>query len=41
MDYHTGVRIAEIGFLLMLFAGIWLVPSEIPRHPAQQYAGSR
>jgi hypothetical protein len=30
MDHHSGVIIAEIGFLLILFAGIWLVSSEIP-----------
>jgi hypothetical protein len=30
MDHHTGVVIAEIGFLLMVFAGIWFVASEIP-----------
>ena len=27
---HTGVRLAEVGFLLVLFAGIWLVAAEIP-----------
>jgi hypothetical protein len=30
MDHHTGVVIAEIGFLLMVFAGIWFVAAEIP-----------
>ena len=25
MDHHTGVVIAEVGFLLMLIAGIWFV----------------
>ena len=30
MDHHTGVVIAEVGFLLMLIAGIWFVASEIP-----------
>jgi len=30
MDHHTGVVIAEIGFLLMVIAGIWFVASEIP-----------
>ena len=34
MDHHTGVIIAEIGFLLMLFAGIWLAASEIPQFKA-------
>jgi hypothetical protein len=28
---HNGLRIAEVGFLLMLFAGVWLVASDIPR----------
>ena len=27
---HTGTRLAEVGFLLILFAGIWLVAAEIP-----------
>ena len=26
---HTGIRLAEIGFLLVLIAGIWLVAAEI------------
>jgi hypothetical protein len=26
---HNGVRIAEVGFLLILIAGIWLVAAEI------------
>ena len=30
MDHHTGVVIAEVGFLLMLIAGIWFAASEIP-----------
>jgi hypothetical protein len=34
MDHHTGVIIAEIGFLLVLIAGIWLVSSEIPMFKA-------
>lgn len=28
---HTGIRIAEVGFLLILFAGVWLVAAEIPQ----------
>jgi len=28
---HTGARLAEIGFLLVFFAGIWLVAAQIPR----------
>jgi len=27
---HTGVRLAEVGFLLILFAGVWLVAAQIP-----------
>lgn len=30
MEHHAGVVIAEVGFLLMLIAGIWFVASEIP-----------
>jgi hypothetical protein len=28
---HTGVRLAEVGFLLILFAGVWLVAAQIPQ----------
>ncbi len=28
---QTGVRIAEVGFLLVLFAGIWLAAAQIPQ----------
>jgi hypothetical protein len=31
MSAHTGVRLAEVGFLLILFAGVWLAAAEIPR----------
>jgi hypothetical protein len=31
MSAHSGVRLAEVGFLLILFAGVWLVAAEIPR----------
>jgi hypothetical protein len=27
---QTGVRLAEVGFLLILIAGVWLVAAEIP-----------
>jgi hypothetical protein len=30
LTHQTGVRLAEIGFLLVLFAGIWLVAAQIP-----------
>jgi hypothetical protein len=28
---QTGFRLAEVAFLLILFAGLWLVAAEIPR----------
>ena len=31
LSHHTGTRLAEVGFLLILFAGVWLVAAEIPR----------
>lgn len=31
LTHHTGVRLAEIGFLLVLFAGLWLSAAEIPQ----------
>jgi hypothetical protein len=31
MTQHTGVRLAEVGFLLILFAGVWLVAAEFPQ----------
>ncbi len=31
LTHHTGARLAEVGFLLILFAGVWLVAAEIPR----------
>jgi hypothetical protein len=27
---HTGVRLAEVGFLLILFAGVWLAAAQLP-----------
>jgi hypothetical protein len=30
-SHHTGLRLAEIGFLLMLFAGIWLAAARRAR----------
>ncbi len=29
LAHQTGVRLAEVGFLLMLFAGVWLVAAHI------------
>jgi hypothetical protein len=31
LAHHTGVRLAEIGFLLIVFAGIWLAAAQIPK----------
>jgi hypothetical protein len=31
LDHHTGIRIAEVGFLFVLFAGAWIVACEIPQ----------
>ena len=31
LTHHTGPRLAEIGFLLILFAGIWLAAAQVPR----------
>lgn len=30
MSHVTGVRFAEVGFLLIVIAGVWLVASELP-----------
>jgi hypothetical protein len=27
-SHHTGLRVAEVGFLLILIAGVWLAASE-------------
>jgi len=31
LTHHTGTRLAEVGFLLVLFAGVWLAAAQIPR----------
>jgi hypothetical protein len=31
LAHHTGVKLAEVGFLLLLFAGAWLIAAQIPR----------
>jgi hypothetical protein len=28
---HTGARLAETGFLLILFAGVWLAAAQVPQ----------
>ena len=30
LTHHTGRRLAEIGFLLILFAGIWFAAAQLP-----------
>jgi hypothetical protein len=29
--HHTGIRLAEVGFLLVLIAGVWLAAAQITR----------
>jgi hypothetical protein len=29
--HHTGIRLAEVGFLLLLFVGVWLTAAQIPQ----------
>ena len=29
--HQTGIRLAEVGFLLLLFAGVWLAAAQIPK----------
>jgi hypothetical protein len=31
LTHHTGIRLAEVGFLLVLFAGVWLAAAQIPQ----------
>ena len=31
MTHHTGARLAEVGFLLIVFAGVWLLAAQLPR----------
>jgi hypothetical protein len=31
VDHHTGVILAEVGFLLLLIAGVWFAAAEVPR----------
>jgi hypothetical protein len=30
LSHHTGLRLAEVGFLLIVIAGIWLAAAQIP-----------
>ncbi len=31
ISQHSGARLAEVGFLLIVFAGIWLAAAQMPR----------
>ena len=31
LSRHAGVRLAEVAFLLIVIAGVWLAASQIPR----------
>jgi hypothetical protein len=31
ITHKTGVRLAEVGFLLLLIAGVWLVAAQLPQ----------
>lgn len=31
LSHHTGARLAEIGFLLVLIAGLWLAAAQMPQ----------
>lgn len=39
MSMHSGVRLAEVGFLLMLIAGVWLAADSVL--PRLRLPGSR
>jgi hypothetical protein len=29
--HHTSIRLAEVGFLLVLISGVWIVAAEVPQ----------
>ena len=31
LSYQTSIRLAEIGFLLVLISGVWIVAAEVPQ----------
>jgi hypothetical protein len=31
LTHHAGIDLAEVGFLLVVIAGVWLVAAEIPQ----------
>jgi hypothetical protein len=30
LSHHADLRLAEVGYLLIVFAGVWIVASEVP-----------
>jgi hypothetical protein len=36
--HHTGIRLAEVGFLLILIGGVWLAAAQLP---ALKFASGR
>jgi hypothetical protein len=38
LTHQTGIRLAEVGFLLILISGVWLAVAQIP---ASKFATSR
>jgi hypothetical protein len=40
MTHHTGRRLAELGFLLVLFAGLWFAAAELPQFKFASGRGS-
>ena len=41
LSHHTGLRLAEVGFLLVVIAGVWLAASEIPQLGALKWGKFR
>jgi nitrate reductase gamma subunit len=39
--HHTGLRLAEVGFLLMLIAGVWLAAAQLPQLQALKWGKFR
>ena len=40
-SHRMGVRLAEVGFLLVLFAGVWLTAAQIPQLQALKWGQFR
>ena len=36
LTHHNGIRIAEVGFLLIVIAGVWLVAAQVPQLKLQR-----